>query len=62
MLSRRANPALGAAIRFEDPPPNPPPPPQIPNAHGKIINLLYVDYVQGARVTDVALFQNGESV
>jgi len=59
-LSRRANPTLGAAIRFADPPAEPPPPPRIPNTHKRIINSLYVDYVQGARVTDVALFQNGE--
>jgi hypothetical protein len=32
----------------------------IPNAFGQIINLLYVDYVEYARVTDVALFLNGE--
>ena len=37
-----------------------PPPTAVPNAKGKIINLLYVAYVEFARVTDVALFQNGE--
>lgn len=31
----------------------------VPNQHGAIINLLYVDYVENARVTDVAIFQNG---
>jgi hypothetical protein len=30
-----------------------------PNGFGKIINMLYVDYVEYARVTDVGLFQNG---
>lgn len=30
-----------------------------PNSYGKIINMLYVDYVEYARVTDVTLFQNG---
>jgi hypothetical protein len=55
-LARRANPHLGHEIRslHEQRPPG------WPNAHGKIINLLYVDFVQSARVTDVALFQNGE--
>jgi hypothetical protein len=32
------------------------------NRHGQMINLLYVDYVEYARVTDVALFRNGERV
>lgn len=27
-----------------------------------MINLLFVDYVEYARVTDVALFRNGERV
>lgn len=31
----------------------------IPNQYGKIINLLYVDYCQYARVSDVALWANG---
>lgn len=31
----------------------------IPNSHGQIVNLLYVDYVEYARVTDVAATQNG---
>jgi hypothetical protein len=31
----------------------------IPNDHGQIPNLLYVDYCEFARVTDVALFANG---
>lgn len=55
-LSRRANPWLARDVRHGFPPP------EIPNEHGKIINLLYVDYVESARVTDVALFQNGERV
>lgn len=32
---------------------------KVPNQHGQIVNLLYVDYVEYARVTDVALWQNG---
>jgi hypothetical protein len=32
----------------------------IPNREGKIMNLLYVDYVQYARVTDIALIHNLE--
>jgi hypothetical protein len=28
----------------------------IPNQYGKIVNLLYVDYCQYARVSDVALW------
>jgi hypothetical protein len=55
-LSRRANPSLGQDHRLGYPPAN------IPNRHGKIINLLFVDYVESARVTDVALFLNGERV
>lgn len=31
----------------------------IPNDHGQIPNLLYVDYCEFARVSDVALFANG---
>ena len=31
----------------------------VPNRHGKIVNMLYVDYVEFARVADVGLFQNG---
>lgn len=31
----------------------------IPNRYGQIPNLLYVDYCEFARVTDVALFANG---
>lgn len=31
----------------------------IPNRHGFVPNLLYVDYCEFARVTDVALFANG---
>jgi hypothetical protein len=53
-LAKDVNPDLGQYIRFGFPPPT------IPNAKGKIMNLLYVDYVEFARVTDVALFQNGE--
>jgi hypothetical protein len=34
--------------------------PRIPNQYGQIVNLLYVDYVEFARVADVAIFQNGE--
>lgn len=30
----------------------------IPNQHHRMINLLYVDYVEFARVTDVAILQN----
>jgi hypothetical protein len=55
LLSRRANPPLGHEIRPGHTPP------QVPNEHGSIINLLYVDYVESARVTDVALFKNGEA-
>ncbi|MBX9635186.1 MAG: hypothetical protein K2X44_09415 [Magnetospirillum sp.] len=32
---------------------------RVPNAHGQIVNVLYVDYVEYARVTDVTVFQNG---
>ena len=32
------------------------------NRYGQMINLLFVDYVEYARVTDVALFRNGERV
>lgn len=32
----------------------------MPNSHGMIPNLLYVDYCEFARVTDVALCANGE--
>jgi len=35
---------------------------KIPNASGKIVNLLYVDYAEYARVTDVALYQAGVEV
>lgn len=31
----------------------------VPNGHNQIINMIYVDYVEYARVTDVVLFQNG---
>ncbi|AVP95813.1 hypothetical protein C7S18_00735 [Ahniella affigens] len=31
----------------------------VPNDSGEIINMIYVDYVEFARVTDVVLFQNG---
>lgn len=31
----------------------------VPNGFGQIVNLLYVDYVEYARVTDVAVTQNG---
>jgi hypothetical protein len=34
----------------------------IPNRFGKIVNMLYVDYSEFARVTDVALVENGESL
>ena len=30
------------------------------NRYGQMVNLLFVDYVEYARVTDVALFRNGE--
>lgn len=30
-----------------------------PNGHRQIINMVYVDYVEYSRVTDVVLFQNG---
>ncbi|NEN89628.1 MAG: hypothetical protein F6K48_12245 [Okeania sp. SIO3H1] len=33
---------------------------RVPNGYGQIVNMLYVDYVEYARVTDVALFQNGQ--
>jgi hypothetical protein len=33
---------------------------RVPNQYGQVVNMLYVDYVQHARVTDVALFQNGQ--
>jgi hypothetical protein len=52
-LSARVNRLLGQLMTNEW---------QIPNAHGKIINMLYVDYVQTARVTDVALILNGEPI
>lgn len=55
-LSREANPIVGDEIRLGPPPPRI----SIPNQHGRIINLVYVDYVESARVTDVALFLNGE--
>lgn len=55
-LARRSNPSLGQDIRLGHPLPD------IPNANGKIFNLLSVDYVESARVTDVALFLNGERV
>jgi hypothetical protein len=32
---------------------------EVPNSLGFIPNILYVDYVESARVTDVAMFQNG---
>ncbi len=31
----------------------------VSNRYGKIVNLLYVDFEEYARVTDVALFRNG---
>lgn len=34
----------------------------VPNRYGKIVNMLYVDYSEFARVTDVAIAQNGERV
>lgn len=30
-----------------------------PNGHAQVINMVYVDYVEYARVTDVVLFMNG---
>lgn len=36
--------------------------PRNPNQYGQIINMLYVDYVEFARATDVGLFQNGERI
>ncbi|MET0556877.1 MAG: hypothetical protein ABW221_27810 [Vicinamibacteria bacterium] len=54
MLARRANPTLGHDVRLGSSRPS------IPNRHGKVVNLVYVDYVETARVTDVALFLNGE--
>jgi hypothetical protein len=55
-LSRRSNPSLGQDVRLGDPPF------RIPNAHGKIINMVYVDYVETSRATDVALFLNNAPV
>lgn len=48
-VSAAANRALGAAMATLP----------VPNPRGKIINLVYVDYVEYARVADVALFLNG---
>jgi hypothetical protein len=45
--SQPANRSLGAAMTAL----------AVPNSHGKIVNMLYVDYVEFARVADVALFQ-----
>ncbi|HEV7570218.1 MAG TPA: hypothetical protein VGQ21_01860 [Thermoanaerobaculia bacterium] len=59
LLARRSNPQLGHDIHLGGPKPALPPP-DIPNGHDKIINLLFVDYVESSRVTDVALFLNGE--
>ena len=47
--SKPANASLGATMAALT----------VPNTHGQIVNLLYVDYVEFARVGDVALFQNG---
>lgn len=33
---------------------------KIPNQHGNTVNIVYVDYVEYARVTDVCLYLNGE--
>lgn len=49
-LSTEANRHLGHVI--DDPEVH------IPNSHGKIMNALYVDYVEFARVTDVGILQN----
>jgi hypothetical protein len=45
--SQPANRSLGAAMTAL----------AVPNKHGKIVNMLYVDYVEFARVADVALCQ-----
>jgi hypothetical protein len=47
-VSKAANRMLGADILDF----------KVPNLYGYITNLLYVDYVEYARVTDVALFMN----
>ena len=60
MLSRVSNPRLGQDIHLGEPPAFEPP--DIPNKHQKIINLLFVDFVETARVTDIALLENGERV
>jgi len=52
-LAATPNRNLGAEIQFGKTDPI-----AIPNVHGKIMNLLYVDFVELARVTDVALFHN----
>jgi hypothetical protein len=46
--SQPANRGLGAGMTML----------AVPNRHGKIANMLYVDYVEYARVADVAVFQN----
>jgi hypothetical protein len=53
-FSVQANRRLGSDIRLGQTRP------AIPNWRGHIMNLLYADYVEFARLTDVALFHNGE--
>jgi hypothetical protein len=49
LVSQPANRALGDAMASLT----------ARNKYGKIVNLLYVDYVEFARVSDVGLYQNG---
>lgn len=49
-FSKEANRNLGGAMAEL----------KIPNRYGKIPNIVYVDYVEDARVTDVCLYLNGE--
>jgi hypothetical protein len=49
LASKEANRYLAASIRDL----------RVPNAAGKIINIVYVDFAQKARVTDVCLYLNG---
>ncbi|MCU1246640.1 MAG: hypothetical protein JWN02_2550, partial [Acidobacteria bacterium] len=48
-LANQANPFLGQTVATTP----------IPNAQGQIMNLLYVDFAEAARVCDVALYQLG---
>jgi hypothetical protein len=52
-----ANRRLGEHARLDRVPPL-----IIPNEHGRIVNLFYVDFVESARVTDVALLHNREAL